>query len=244
MERTASLLSVWEQGRTCSLLQRVVLLIAAGQAAQETDPAALWRLPVGERDRRLLALQRRWFGDPMNAQGYCPACDEHLEFALDAAVLGAPGTVAQPATATCRSGDYEVDVHFPTSEDLAAVAGLPETEARRLLQDRCLRGARASGQPVSLETLPKEVVEGVFREMAERDPHGDIVIGVRCPQCNQHWDAPLDAGTFLWSELDAWAQRTLYDVHILALTYGWSESDILAMSPSRCRHYLEMARNG
>jgi len=50
----------------------------------------------------------------------------------------------------------------------------------------------------------------------------------------------FDILTYLWSEIEDWAQRLLLEVHTLALAYGWSERDILAMSPRRRRLYLEM----
>ncbi len=50
----------------------------------------------------------------------------------------------------------------------------------------------------------------------------------------------FDIVSFLWNELNAWAIRTLREVHILASAYGWSETDILAMSPWRRQFYLEV----
>ena len=39
---------------------------------------------------------------------------------------------------------------------------------------------------------------------------------------------------------DAWALRTLAEVHRLASAYGWREQDILALSPARRQLYLGM----
>ena len=36
------------------------------------------------------------------------------------------------------------------------------------------------------------------------------------------------------------AKRLLMDVHLLARAYGWSEAEVLALSPARRRFYLEM----
>lgn len=51
----------------------------------------------------------------------------------------------------------------------------------------------------------------------------------------------FDIGAYLWEEVDAWADRTLRDVHLLAASYGWSERDILDLSPARRGRYLELA---
>jgi hypothetical protein len=61
-----------------------------------------------------------------------------------------------------------------------------------------------------------------------------------CPQCAHQWQAPLDIVSFLWSEVHAWAIRLLREIHELASAYGWSEAEILALSPWRRRAYLEL----
>ena len=80
----------------------------------------------------------------------------------------------------------------------------------------------------------------VAERMAEADPHAGIELALSCPGCGHHWLAPFDIAQFVWSEVDAWARRTLYDVHVLAGAYGWRESDVLALSPRRRQLYLEM----
>jgi hypothetical protein len=52
--------------------------------------------------------------------------------------------------------------------------------------------------------------------------------------------APFDIVSHLWTELDAWARRMLREVHALAATYGWSEAEILRMSATRRRAYLDL----
>ena len=61
-----------------------------------------------------------------------------------------------------------------------------------------------------------------------------------CPACALIWQSPFDVVSFLWSELDAWARRMLREIHILASHYGWSEAEIVALSPQRRRHYREL----
>ena len=53
------------------------------------------------------------------------------------------------------------------------------------------------------------------------------------------WQLTLDIVSFLWSEISSLAKRHLREVHTLAWAYGWSEADILAMSPARRQFYLE-----
>ena len=68
------------------------------------------------------------------------------------------------------------------------------------------------------------------------------VLALACPACGHRWQSVFDIAAFLWREIDAWAQRTLRDVHALARGYGWHESDILALTATRRQIYLEMIR--
>jgi hypothetical protein len=90
--------------------------------------------------------------------------------------------------------------------------------------------------------LPESVVSAMAEQMAQADAPADIQLALTCPVCGQHWQAIFDIVSFFWSEIDAWAYRTLRDVHCLAAAYGWREADILALSPWRRQFYLEMVQ--
>ena len=66
------------------------------------------------------------------------------------------------------------------------------------------------------------------------------LLAVSCASCAHAWRASFDIVAFFWSEIDAWAERVLRDVHRLAAAYGWSEREILGLSAWRRHRYLEM----
>jgi hypothetical protein len=76
--------------------------------------------------------------------------------------------------------------------------------------------------------------------MQSSDPQADLRFTLHCQVCSHEWEAGFDIAQFLWTEVDAWASRTLFDVHCLARAYGWREADILSLSPWRRQCYLEM----
>ncbi len=88
--------------------------------------------------------------------------------------------------------------------------------------------------------LPAEVAEAVAQRMAEADPQADPQLAMHCPSCGHAWSAGLDIAAYLWAEVDAWARRTLREVHALASAYGWSEGEILALSAARRQAYLDL----
>jgi hypothetical protein len=81
------------------------------------------------------------------------------------------------------------------------------------------------------------MLAAVMDALEEED---DLRIAVTCPECDAAWDVVFDPGTYLWHELDAAAIRVLREIDALASAYGWSEEQILALSPRRRAIYLRM----
>ena len=61
-----------------------------------------------------------------------------------------------------------------------------------------------------------------------------------CPACRTEFAVDLDIAGFVWAELRARAQRLLREVHVLALAYGWTEDEVLALGERRRAAYLEL----
>ena len=88
--------------------------------------------------------------------------------------------------------------------------------------------------------LPVEVLEAVSREMAERDRAADVQIGLRCADCGHEFSRGLDLAAHAWQALEAAAKRILGEIMTLARAFGWNESQVLALSPTRRATYLRM----
>ena len=80
------------------------------------------------------------------------------------------------------------------------------------------------------------------RKASQADPQADLQLDLSCDACGHQWQAPFDIVAFLWTELNAWAQRRLSEIHVLAKAYGWTEPEVLALSPWRRQVYLNMVR--
>ena len=105
---------------------------------------------------------------------------------------------------------------------------------------RCVLAAMHAGVAHDGARLPESVVAALVAAMAAADPLADIRLGLICPACGHAWQVLFDIVTFFWSEIDAWARRTLREVHALARAYGWREAEILALTARRRQHYLEI----
>jgi len=234
------LLEIWECGSAQTATERALTLLAAARPDLKSD--ALGRLSVGRRDRLLLSLRESTFGRRLAAVTNCPECREQLELAFDIEDVRLPDTTTVPdETATVSIAEYEVRFRLPDSFDLmtAAATGDPNL-ARDVLRKRCLLSARREAQQIEIERLPAAVFDRVEQEMLKMDGQANIQLELECPACRQGWTAAFDILAFFWSELDAWAQRLLVEVHKLASAYGWSETDILGMSQVRRNLYLNI----
>ena len=212
---TAELLDVWEQSRERTPVERALALLV--QACPDRDPASLAALPVGRRDAALIDLREWSFGSEFACLAACPECRQDFELAFHAGDVRLPDPVAP----------VQFPFRLPDSFDLAALGDARDVaEARRILAERCLPDATDQGEAI--------------RQLAEADPQADIEIVASCPACGFQWQAQFDIASLFWTEIEAWAPRVFGEVHVLASAYGWSERDILALSPWRRQHYLEL----
>lgn len=230
-------LAVWEAGQERRPVERAVaLLVAAGAASREEVLA----LPLGQRDGLLLTLRSWAFGARLGARGECPACGAAVELDVAADDLRAPAANGH-VRHLARDG-VEVTFRPPSSGDVLDALDAPASSvsAPARLLERCVEWARADGEELDPEDLPAGVRAVIAGAMAEADPQAAIEVALVCPACAKTWLAPLDLAGFFWAELDAWARRTLREVHVLASAYGWSEGAILDLSPWRRHLYREL----
>jgi hypothetical protein len=233
-----ALLAAWESAAGRPPVDRAVTLAAAASGLPIEKVADL---PLGDCDLLLLRLREQCFGPRFDGLAECPRCRAELDVSIEldelqTSIRNVPGRLS---TATSDPGPCwtvevagtEVQLRPLTSRDIRACGG----DRDRLLA-RCVTGASAGGA----SALPgPDVLAAVEAILDALDPQAAIALDLDCPECGATWQAPVDITEFVWTEVDRFAQRLLYDVHTLARAYGWTEPDVLAVSPARRRFYLE-----
>lgn len=246
----AEVLAVWERAAAEPATTRPAALLDAAGSAGSVGAADLSatdlgtsELPLGARDAALLRLYAATFGDHLDALAACPSCGTAVELSLSCAELLGGCTGGAPVQ-PLKYG-YVVDWRLPTTADLAAAStARSAAEAGALLLRRCVLAAALDGAPVSADELPDDVREAVGAAMAAADPLAEIALDLGCPHCRYVWSSRLDVAEFVWQRLDAAAQHLFREVHELARGYGWTEPQILALSPARRATYLRLVGNG
>ncbi|MFF2505727.1 hypothetical protein ACFVTY_20400 [Streptomyces sp. NPDC058067] len=243
--RAGDLLATWEAGIGRDGPGRALLLHRAARPELDGDSEALLALPVGAREADLFALRRTLFGERMQVRVDCTACGADMEFDLDAGEFARSLRPPDQPVVRLTEGGLDIAFRVPTVADLSAAARHPDAAlsadgARRALLDRCVVSAERDGDAVSVDALPPSVQRKIAEAAEAVDPAADVTLSINCPECAAATRAELDIASYLWTELDAWARDVLLDVHLLATAYGWTEPDILALSPLRRRYYLEL----
>jgi len=228
------LIGAWERGEAQHPVDRALTLLAA--ACPELTFDELAALSIGRRDSALLALREALFGPRLDCFALCPHCDARLEFNLDAREFAARG---KDEATEFDVENLRVKIRAPNSLDLAAAAVAGDVAAaRRLLLQRCILPAQ-DGASSMVDEWSESALEALAEKLAQTETQADISLDVTCAGCGHIWQLAFDIASFLWSEVSALARRYLRDVHILAWAYGWSEADILALSPARRQFYIE-----
>lgn len=247
------LIRTWESGRHLHPLDRALRILAA------TYPRATWddlaTLSLSRRNALLLRAYQCFAGNRLEGFCSCPKCGDEVEFVFDASELltAADARSSSPTDEgnyCVACGDYVVHYRAPNSLDLAlalqhldAAGGRQEllrrsvVSAHRRCADESLETMHA--EAVSAEALPAEVIGAVGDQLDLTEPLAAIGFAIDCPTCSLHWTAAFDVVSFVWEQIANRANRLLYEVHLLARAYGWSEGEILEMSTARRQSYLQ-----
>jgi hypothetical protein len=243
----SELLSAWEWGQERSLPERALGLLAASYPQESADH--LLALSIGRRDARLLALRERVFGARLDLQVACPQCANRLELDLHTTdLLAAVPEAPQAREDMIEHAGWRVRYRLLNSGDMVdAAAARNPAEARAELLRRCVlavEAPRSTAGSVQGADLPADIQALVIAELQRLDPASSFTFDMACPTCAHRWGAPFDILSFFWTEIEAWAFHTLHEVHLLALAYGWSETDILALGRQRRQTYLQLVGHG
>ena len=208
------------------------LLVAGGGDAIRPGDAA--RLAVADRDRLLAAVQRDLFGDRVEADALCRHCARPfaVAFSLTAMVDGQRAPRPDVVEGPDAAGWYRLGAtvfRLPTSEDLAAVSGVPADERRGALLARCIRAGSEVGREDEIEAA-----------MAALGPVLDLDLDATCPHCATRQDVRFAIERYLLASLANERRFVVREVHRIAAAYGWSYDAIMALPRRDRQDYVRL----
>jgi hypothetical protein len=219
------LLAVHDAAAGATPAQQALLLASLHADAPADDLAAE---PVGRTTARLLRLRQEIAGPVMEATAPCPQCEETVEFAVDTGDLLALEEQIVDAPGPVQVGEQDITWRPVTFGDLTAV--VEEVDPSSSLVQRCAGGT----------ALTDVARAALVTAMGEADPLLELGCDLTCPRCGADMRTVVDVPGFVWAEVSARARVLLAEVDVLARAYGWSERDILDLTPARRAHYVDL----
>lgn len=237
MTSASLLIDCWESAGRAPEPWRALALLQSVHGGP--DLATLAQLPVGKRDAALLELRRSILGDTVEALARCPSCGSAVEVDFRVSeILIPPGSEQKMRV---EAEGWGLDFRLPNSFDLVAASTSHDAgAARQVLLERCVTRVTHDEKQVPFADAPAGVIESMEASMAASDPQADVVFRLTCDACGAGWDADVEADSLVRTELSAAAARLLGEIHALAAAYGWSENEIIDLSPARRQAYLDL----
>lgn len=236
---SAELLDIWDSGRYASPCRRSLLLLSA-VCPEESELLA--HLPLGSLTKRLLRLRAALFGPALTCLANCRSCSGTIETTFGVEELLSCERSATSEPGVLHSLTYEdciLEFRLPTAKDLITLeAG--KTLAPLALADRLISKSVHNGESISIQELTPGAIEAIEVQITELDPLAHIELTLSCPDCGNNWHETLHVIDFLWLEIGNLAKRLFVEIARLASAFGWSEREILALTPERRRSYLEL----
>lgn len=240
-----NILNIWESGQYQYPLDLALTLLSA--ANPEISREDLAALDIEQRDTLLFRLREQVCGHNLNGYAECPQCGERLEFCMTTAeILNNKGANPLKERQSFEFISDNITIHFrlPNSKDIAESAAVGnDISVKDLLFKRCVIASYQDGEQIDAKNLTAEILSSLEEKVSEYASVSDLLINLCCSECKHHWHTLFDIVSFFWAEIGAMARSLMYEVHLLAKTYGWSESEILALSPARRNFYLGMVNS-
>ncbi|MEO7732024.1 MAG: hypothetical protein ABIY55_13700 [Kofleriaceae bacterium] len=212
---------------------------------RQITPAVLGQLLPIDRDYMLLHVNRVTFGDERYQTVECPRADCHhrldVQFALSS--VDTP-VVAERAGGTFTLGDgRQVRFRLPVAEDQAELHGLAPSALEAAFLQRCVPSDRRDDRQVGwpeLRELPALIRADVVKHIVAASPELDLAVPLTCLACGRPFRFVFDPVMSLLAELKASRKDLMSQVHRLALSYHWSQAEILGLSRALRHEYLDL----
>lgn len=195
-------------------------------------------LTPAERDRLLAALYERTFGSRIESTARCTLCGDLFDLTFEIGDLLAACGFAEPSSSfrseVCREADGTfvlpsgLRFRLPTGEDEMAVVGLPPEQAELALLHSCI-----------IESKKGVDLDAVQQAMEDVAPVLNLDLDAHCPECGGKQLLHFDIQFYLLRALEQQNKQVAREIHRLAVAYGWSLNEILGLSRTQRRTFVE-----
>lgn len=221
----SAILDLWENGACDHPLDRALGLIALIEG--EVPLEELAALPIAERDARLFSVTETIFGPLLTLSATCTVCAAQTDLTFSVSDIKMLDTPERFSGVFHHEGrDYPY--RMPNSRDMANALRAPDPQRTLLLS------------LLNLAQADRALIAKFDATLEEQSGLETLSLGFDCAECKAGQDAPFDILDYLWSRIVAEARRLIWDVHLLARSYGWTSDEILSLSRLRRAEHVAM----
>jgi hypothetical protein len=213
---------------------------------------------VGDRQYLLLQLRALTFGDRVAAKISCPwpQCGQAADVDFRISDITIPRyegvalhemNLSVEAMQGCspEPGSPLVEFRLPRGRDQEEIAPLVEANeaaALRRLLELCVTKLGGCANPPAewIHGLSARARREIEHRMEELSPGLELIMDVKCPECERPFQAPFDVHDFFFGELKTSRELLYREVHYLAYHYHWGEQEIMDMPREKRRKYIEV----
>jgi hypothetical protein len=208
----------------------------------EPTPPRADDLVASDRDRLLVAVYQRAFGDRIENTITCARCGNpfDIDFSLGALASSLENNASRFARARpLAENSFETPeglrFRLPTGRDERIIAALPVAEAETGLLRCC-----ASDDAAALGPAEAQALQELLAEIA---PLVDLELDARCPECRHAHALQFDIQSYLLGAMFGERPRLAQEIHRIAIAYGWALEEILSLGRNERRHFIELIDN-
>lgn len=197
------------------------------------QPGMAAAITIADRDELLSVVYRKTFGNKIESTINCQSCKEafDLNFKVDQLLDFIKQKREITEVEKQEDGTYKLPdgsrFRLPSGEDERTLLGLPKKQARKVLLERCL-----------IEGDIKEKATEIQIAMGQIAPVFETDLEANCPECNHSQSVHFDMQPYLLHALLLEKEQLPYEVHKLAINYGWSHQEILDLPRSLRQRYV------
>jgi hypothetical protein len=221
--------------RSNLLLERLVTFDEVKDQLSPND--AIRKLSLGDRAILIIQIRATLLGDKIQALLKCPFCKESLSFELSSKSLIQQSRVKPLVAYPVEFENFLLMVKPVTGAVLEAIA---ESSSSNNSLEQLAKLCIVSSKPALPEKPSDELIATIGSKLREIDPQADIVLNIVCPVCNRPIQVPFEIEEYFFNEMAGRLGQLEREIHWIALNYHWSEKEILSLSITKRKRYIEL----
>ncbi len=218
----------------------VTVVLAAAMESIGGKPVGaeqMTALCVADRQFLMLRLAGLLDGDLLWLTTQCRSCSAPFDIEVSRCSPPVKRAGAGYPVATVDLQGRQVRLRVPTGADQEQIVFLEDEQALRELLICCLVAEDGMAPSSALvDGLSEADIQAIEDALEEASPAVVTRLLAHCPECAHEQIVTFDPYSLVGAVRDTFYQ----EVHNLALTYHWSEAEILALPRERRRLYLRL----